>query len=454
MNNELFQQARAAYATKEFERAFALYTQCLQDHINPPAPGESGLIYHQIGNCLVKLRRREEAINAYTQATGDQSYDACGAVSYNLGMAYAALHDYENAVRNFEVAVSDAKYDTSYKAYAGMGSALMKLGKSAEAGVAFREAALDERNPDPTKALLNLGVCFMALGRPADAVASYESSLQFAMGADTRNKLYANLGQAYVATGQMQKAASAFEEALADKTYFLSDSASVDYQRAVGAVAQGTSQLTQVMDPVAPLADMSGLDIAADGSAVYVDQDPYAADQQNPYYYADPYTQANPYGAEGGEERFFNASDEELEQWSKGLAKQDRKRRNVGLKLLVTFVFLLVIAFGGALFLYTQGWGYPTQETIIEELFADPDAALDTVFAEEVSADSAQAMIDPVVQDSNPTIDGMNKSMSNSTVYVTAQTEEGGEVQYEVSMVRDMLGWKISNVTLYFNSQN
>ena len=73
----------------------------------------------------------------------------------------------------------------------------------------------------------------------------------------------------------------------ADKTYFLSDSASVDYQRAIAAVAQGTSEITQVMAPVAPVADMSGLDVAADGTAVYVDQDPYAAGGQEPYYYAD-----------------------------------------------------------------------------------------------------------------------------------------------------------------------
>ena len=55
------------------------------------------------------------------------------------------------------------------------------------------------------------------LNRPADAVASYESALQFDMDAATRNKMYANLGQAYVALGQMQKAMSAFESALADK---------------------------------------------------------------------------------------------------------------------------------------------------------------------------------------------------------------------------------------------
>ncbi|WP_080798202.1 tetratricopeptide repeat protein [Arabiibacter massiliensis] len=454
MNNELFQQARAAYARRDFQGALSAYTQCLQDASRPLAPGEMGLLYHQIGNCLVKLKDPGEAIHAYTQATVDASYDACGAVNYNLGMAYASLHDYEDAVKHFEIAVSDAKYDASYKAYTGMGNALLKLGKSAEAGVAFREAALDEGNPDPTKALLNLGVCFMALNRPADAVASYESALQFDMKADTRNKLYANLGQAYVACGQMQKAAAAFEEAIADKTYFLSDSASVDYQRAIAAVAQGTSEITQVIAPVSAGADMSGLDVAADGSAVYVDQDPYAS-AQDPYYYADPYAQSDQYGVvPGGEDRFFNASDEELEQWSKGIAKQERKRRNVGLKILVFIVLLVLVAFGAAVFLYTQGWGYPTQETVVEQLFADPQAAATTLFADEVPADSAASMVGPVAQDANPTIDGIDKSMSDSTAYVTAKTAEGGEMQYKVSLVRDLIGWKVSNVEIYFASQN
>ena len=388
MNNDLFQQARAAYARKDFQGALAAYTQCLQDAGSSLAPGEVGLLYHQIGNCL----------------------------------------------------------DASYKAYSGMGNALLKLGKSAEAGVAFREAALDEANPDPTKALLNLGVCFMALDRPADAVASYESALQFDMQPDTRNKLYANLGQAYVASGQMQKAVNAFDESIADKTYFLSDSASVDYQRAIAAVAQGTSEITQVMAPVAPVADMSGLDVAADGTAVYVDQDPYAAGGHDPYAQAE----TNPYGAPGAEDHFFNASDEELEQWSKGLAKQDRKRRNVGLKILVTIILIVLVAFGAAVFLYTQGWGYPSQDQVVEQLFSDPKAA----FASEVTEENAASMTELLSTVGSPAIDGMDKSMSDSTVYVTAKTPEGGDVQYKVSLVRNMIGWKVSNVELYFPSQN
>ncbi len=450
MNNELFSQARALYESKNYEGALAVFTQCLQ--AGGLAPGEMGLIYHRIGNCLVKAKNPAEAIQAYTQATADTAYDAVGSVNCNLGMAYAALHDYEDAVRHFEIAVSDAKYATPYKAYSGMGNALMKLGKSAEAGIAFRNAALDEANPDPTKALLNLGVCFMALNRPADAVASYESALQFSMQPETKNKLYANLGQAYVACGQMQKAVNAFETAIADKTYFLSDSASVDYQRAVGAVAQGSAEISQAL----PAADMSGLDVAADGTQMYSDPDATAIIDPSYYYDQEEYVEGMPegYSAAAAEDRFFNASDEELEQWSKGLVKQERKRKGVGLKIAIVIIVLILALFGGAMFAYTQGYGFPTQEMVVQELFADPEAAADSVFANGVDEASRDAMLNLVSADSDITVDGVNKTMSNSEVFATAQTADGGEMQYKISLVRDIIGWKVSNIEFFFASQN
>ena len=117
-------------------------------------------------------------------------------------------------------------------------------------------------------------------------------------------------------------------------------------------------------------------------------------------------------------------------------------------------VLLVLAAFAASVFLYTQGWGYPTQETVVKELFANPEAASSTVFAKEVDADKAKTMVEPLVADANPAIDGVDKSMSDSTVYVTAKTEQGGDVQYKVSLVRDMIGWKVSSVELYFPSQN
>ena len=120
------------------------------------------------------------------------------------------------------------------------------------------------------------------------------------------------------------------------------------------------------------------------------------------------------------------ASDEELEQWSRGLAKQERKRKNVGLKVLVVFVLLILLAFGAAVFAYTQGYGYPSQETVVKQLFADPSAAKENVIAKDVGDDKAAAMLELVPQDNDVTIDGMDKSMSDSTAYVTADLPEGG----------------------------
>ena len=458
MDNQYIAQARAAYQARDFQTALELFNQCLTDPAVAKGPGDLGYIYHQIGNCFLQMKDFDQAIHAYTQATADTAYDACGAVNCNLGKAYAFLHDYENAVSHFEIAVSDAKYDAPYKAYLGLGNALLKLGKNAEAGVAFREAALDVNNPDRTKALLNLGVCFMALGRPADAVQSYESALQFDMDPATRNKMYANLGQAYVACGQMQQAMSAFEEALADKTYFLSDSASVDYGRAAQAVATGTAAMQPIVVPDEPENDMSGLDVAADGAplpqeAVY-DQATQAFEPYNDpqYYPVEAYGYTVPDGYASGDERFFNASDEELERYSRGIAKQDRKRRNVGLKILVVFFTLLLIAAAGCVFLYTQGWGYPTQESVARSLFSDT-ANASQYFVESMGEDNIDAVMRGVVQDANITIDGVDKSMSNSTVYVSAKTAEGGDVDYQVQMVRDLLGWKVSGIEMSFPSQ-
>ena len=454
MNNELFQQAKAAAAARDYNQAYDLYSRCLQDQEMPPEPGEVGLIYHQLGNCLTKLKSYYEAIEAYTQATADTDYDAVGTVNCNLGMAYAALRDWGNAVKHFEIAVSDRNYPTPYKAYTGMGNALLKQGKSAEAGVAFREAALDESNPDPTKALLNLGVCFMALNRPADAVASYESALQFDMKPEMRNKMYASLGQAYVATGQMTEAVDAFERSLADKTYFLSDSASVDYQRAIAAVSQGNAENTQAMPAIA---DMSGLDVLSEepssSSASLTGEQSYIVDEQavsEDYYFADQYAKRG--DPTNNEEYFFNASDQELEQWSKGVVKLERKRRSVGLKILIAFIIVILLALGAGLFLYTQGYGFPTQESVAQQLFENPKN--ESLYVNGMTSSDIDDIASIVKDGSTVKVDGVDKSMNSSTAYVTATTPEGGEATYEVSMVRDMIGWKISGVSLYFASQH
>lgn len=449
MNTNLFDQATARYANKDYRGALRAYTACLQDTSTPFSLGEVGLIYHRIGNCLVKLKNYSEAIQAYAQALSDPAYSAQGSLQNNIGMAYASLRDYENAVSHFELAVQDPNYDTPHKAYMGLGNAELKLGHNAEAGVAFREAALDEGNPDPSKALLNLGICFMALDRPEDAILSYESALEFDMTPDTRNRLNASMGQAYAANNQMQEAVAAFEAAIADGTYTLSDSASVDYQRAASAVAA----LMAANGDRGQGADMAGLDVSADGTLIDENQDPFFYDEGYDYEQQAAYPGfVDAYN--GDDSRFFETSDAELEKLSKSLAKKDRKHRNVGLKILVVIIIIVILALAAAVVAYTQGYGWPTQQTVIEELFADPENAGSDVFAANLSQESIRSMMAPVVQDNSVTIDTMNRSMADTVAYVTAQAPQGGNVTYSVSLTRDLIGWKVSSVELYFPSQN
>lgn len=450
MNQDTLSMARQAYAAKDFQNALSLFTNALQDPMNPPQAGEVGLLYHQIGNCLVKLGNVGEAVNAYLQATNDTAYDAIGSVCYNLGTSYASLRDYGNAIKFFEKAVTDKEYPTPFKAYSGLGSAYMKMGKSAEAGIAFREAALDPSNPNPAKALLSLGVCFMALGRPEDAVTSYESALQFDMPSAVRNKLYANLGQAYTATGQMQKAVEAFEDAIADKSYFLSDSASVDYQSAIAAVSQGTMEIAP--EPVAqdpfPGDDFEGTEV--------LEGQPFVDTYETPSSEMGLVQSGSGdmgYREDLGQDAFFDASEEDIENWAKGQAKQERKKKNTGLKVLIVIIIILLLLCGGAVFAYMQGFGYPMQSSVVEGLFDEPTATNDA-FADGLSETAVASMCDILSGCSNVTVDATERGMSESVVYATGTTPEGGEVHYKVTMVRDKIGWKVSNVELFFLSQS
>ena len=455
MNKETFNEAHSAYRQKDYPAALQAFTQCLEDAEQKPEPGEIGLLYHRIGNCLVKIGDYNEAIHAFAQATGDAAYDNMGAVNYNMGMAYAVLQDYEDAVRYFEVAVSDNRYDTPYKAYMGMGNALLRLGKSAEAGAAFRSAALDENNPSPTKALLNLGVCFMALGRPVDAVTSYESALQFDMTDRVRNQLYANLGQAYVANREYQKAVGAFEQALADKTYFLNDAASVDYQQAIAQVSTGATAKEDA-SATGSQPDISGLDVPATDIPEY--QENLKPEEEGEQAAPAEETVQQPTEAipavpaqQQGEERFFTATDEELERWSRAAVKQERKSRHTGRKIFLVFFLLLVIAACAAAYGFTQGYGWPTQEQMTQDLFAAPDQATG-MFASSVPQSDIDQMTKFVVQNDQIKIDGIDRAMDHSEVYATAATADGGDIQYKITYTRDLIGWKITDISLNFAS--
>lgn len=425
MNKATFEQAQVAYENKDFASALDLYNQVIADQNFPLQSGEYGLVFHQIGNCFVKLQNYSDAIAAYTNSTSDNAYVSLGTVYFNLGMAYAYMNDFGNAITNFQTVINTENYRSKFKAYTAMGNALMKSGKSADAAAAFRSAALDNHNPDPTRALLNLGVCFMALGRPEDAIQTYTNTFQYNMKPDFKNRLNANLGQAYVACGQMQNAVNAFEEALRDKTYALSDSASVDYQRAIAAVSKGSGEVN--VNAAGPVAAGVAEGVTGAGEAQASDA---SADLASDAFVQDTMPSQD-------------EQDAQFEQWTnsaKEAAYKAQKKKSPGKIVLGVFLFVLAgcIVAGSVLFCF--GFGFPSQEMVAKELFNNPIEATNTVYADNLSDTKKADLSAMICQYSNAQIDAVIRTVNDSTVYVTGQTEKGANVTYKIKMVRSFVG--------------
>lgn len=463
MNRSKFEQAQSAYASQDFARALDLYNEVVNDHNFPFDPGEKGLLYHQIGNCLVKLSNYGDAIAAYANAANDSAYVSIGTVYYNLGMAYAFMNDFGNAINNFNIAINTENYRSKYKAYTAMGNALMKSGKSADAAVSFRNAAMDTHNPDPTRALLNLGVCFMALGQADNAIKVYENTFQYNMSNELENRLNANLGQAYVAAGKMQKAVNAFERALRDKTYTLSDSASVDYQRAIASVSKGNEEVN-VAQAGAAAAVAAGMAAGASGAQKAVAQEANNADpvsdtfkQNTDNTFAPVEDEDQVFANSAPQQVGSDAEADEFEKWSKSI--EDAAKNKIEKKHpLRTFFVVLLFTVAGLIIagsiLFCLGFGFPSQEMIAKQLFDNPVEATNNVFSNDLSDYKKQSLAAIITQDANATVDGVIREVNRSTAYVTGKTTNGAEVHYVLKMSRDIVGWKITNIELSFASNN
>lgn len=424
MDTTKFDQAQKTYDAGDYSLALSEFLACAKNGNAAFEPGDKGYIYHMMGNCLVKMKRFDKAIPTYKRALDDIDYGHSAALNVNLGVAYSATKSYDNAVDCFQKALDDETYSTPYKAYSAMGNALLKLNRPADAGVVFRKAALEENNPDPGRSLVNLGVCFMALNRPHDAVESYIAALDFDSTSEARNKTYANLGQAYVATGRMGEAVDAFKDALKDGTYELSDSATTDYDRAKTIAAMEAN-------PTAGLDTYEGTGFV----------EPQGLNDE---------TAVIPSPDDTG---FFSMTEEQIEESGKSHKKKERKRKNSGLKVFLVIVIILVILLAAAGFAYIRGYGWPLQDTVIEETFT-ANASGDSVTQYWTGADKNEITTEMagVGKNTDITIDSVSRGMMESTAVVTQTLPEGGTVRYQVDMTRSGLGWKISGINFDFAS--
>lgn len=432
MNSQLLDQARAAYRAGDYSAAAQMFSAAKD-------PSEvCGEADHLRGNSLMHLGMFRDAAAAYSQALNDQSYGKVGALLTNEGKALAAAGDLQGAIGAFSSATQDSTYATPYKAYLGLGKALLANNQVSEAGTAFRQAAIDGANPAPAGALSQLAECFVKLGRPQDAIESYRTALDFATPRDDTRAINAGLGQALAAAGRATDARDAFNRATADGIYQLTPEQADD--------------LARVQDQLDAAAAQTAMSAAVDTSITAASQP--AVDP------LDPMGKSGQFMPDPSDTGFFSLTEDEMVQQDRAQAKVRRHHRHTGLKVFIVLLIILLIAGGALGYCYTRGMGYPSQETVVTDLFnAVTDGETDkaeSYLASSLTEQQKSLIVSSIPSDATPTIEGMDSSMTESTAKVSVSLSKGGTQEYEIKFVRSdtRIGWAVSSIDVDFGSSD
>ena len=157
------------------------------------------------GNALMALKRRDEALKAYSRTLTLQpdyakAYANRGAVLLELGRPDEAAADYRRAV---------ALAPNEPASHAGLGNALKDQGKLAEAIAAYRAAI--RLRPDFVEAINNLGNALKEQGSLDQAVAAHETALRLQPNAA---HLHENLAATLYDLGRTSDCAAAYRRGL------------------------------------------------------------------------------------------------------------------------------------------------------------------------------------------------------------------------------------------------
>lgn len=136
--------------------------------------------------------------------------------------------------------------------------------------------------------------------------------------------------------------------------------------------------------------------------------------------------------------------------------KMRRKHGHGGLKFLVVLLVLVVVVLGIGGFAYYSGFGFPTQESVSADMFSANAQGQDIgqYLSGSVSSDKRSEIEAILPVGSGQTeVNGVDRSMASTKVLLTAKLSSGGEQAYTVSLVRDGLSWKVTDVQLSFASQ-
>ncbi|MDR0500864.1 MAG: tetratricopeptide repeat protein [Coriobacteriales bacterium] len=404
-----------------------------------------------LGSSFLLLNRPQDAIESYKAVFGfNPSKSSLFKTWENLGRAYVATGRYQEALDAFDEALAVGQFSLCDEAFADYTRAKQVIfGMSTERAAVLANGALG------AGAGVGTGVGAVASAGAGVGAAGAGAAVGAGVGAAGAGAAGAATSAALAEAGQ--GAAGGAADGFVGNAYGAgNDFATFGATSATGYSDAGDSAFA-----------------AASGSsslafADYAD-DPYAPDTAFGNYgtgrsssldYASMLDGTDGYGAgnvpSAHDTGFFTASESDLVNMSKYQMKKERKLRHTGLKIALAVVIVLVLGLGTAVFGYSQGIGFPSQEAVVRDMFAAHAKGADVmpywVVKTDAEKKAVNRIMDMVVASDSIDIVYENRSMSSSEIVVKVTLPQSGTVKYDVKLDRDLLGWKISGLDLLFDS--
>lgn len=151
---------------------------------------------------------------------------------------------------------------------------------------------------------------------------------------------------------------------------------------------------------------------------------------------------------------FFDVTENQINQDAREDRKRKRKSRGVGLKVAIVIVILAILVVGAGCAAYMMGYGYPSQEDVTRNFFAAVQNGDDTdqYWANDVDETARKSQVATLANMTAYNVEGVERSSSQTAVYVKGTLREGGQIEYKTVLARDGLSWAVEYIELYFPS--
>lgn len=421
----------------EPEKAGAAYREAALDPANP-SPSKALV---NLGVCFMELDRSKDAISTYETALDlGLSTSGTNKCLANLGQAYLAEGRVADALAAFDEATADGSYKLSPVAAHDRSMARSLQARFGNLLGGFEPEPEPESEPEPEELAEEPVVepepeaidegTFGAEVALADDAADAEDADDNALESEEAHS-GSNNGKELVSA----EADGAVEPEQTDKTEVVDLSAA-------------ETQVFPVIDAAtadsAEPADNDGMWEPATAPDKELSQAFEAIDKDDEALIPSPEDTA-----------FFSISEEQINADAKEERHKARKK-HTGLKIALGVVIVLILLVVACAVAYVRGYGWPLQEAVAKDFVAAASAgqSTDAYWDDSVTQESRDSQMTVLEGVTDSQVIAVMRSSSSSEVYMSATLNGGGKVYYEITMGRNLIGWDVQFVELYFPSEH